>query len=135
MVVVFDTNVLIPLILPASRSTRLFLRLQAAGHEVVISRPILEEVRNKMLTSDQVRKWLSLPPGDIVRFLENLPKLCGLTPGTVTVRGVVTADPDDDVVLAAAGRECSGVHCPGGSASACVEGVAGDQDSKPPAAP
>jgi hypothetical protein len=36
-VVVFDSNVLIPLILKASLSTRLFLRLDAAKWEVAVS--------------------------------------------------------------------------------------------------
>lgn len=58
MIVVFDTDVLIPMILPASRSARLFHRLRAAGHIVAASRPILDEVREKLLTDDEVRNWL-----------------------------------------------------------------------------
>lgn len=41
-VVVFDTSVLIPLIIPASRSTRLFSRLERAGWQVAVSPQILE---------------------------------------------------------------------------------------------
>ncbi len=55
MIVVFDTNVLIPLILEASRSTRLFRRLRTSGHKIATSPEILEEVREKMLTSSTLR--------------------------------------------------------------------------------
>ncbi len=49
-VVVFDTNVLIPLLLTASHSTRLFLRLDAAGWEVAATRQLLGEVEVKLRT-------------------------------------------------------------------------------------
>jgi hypothetical protein len=45
--VVFDSSVLIPLILETSRSTGLFLRLEAAGWHVVVSPQILRETREK----------------------------------------------------------------------------------------
>lgn len=93
---------LIPLILPASRSNRLFLRLAAAGHQVATSPQILDEVREKMLTSKKLRKWLALPDTDIERFLKHLATICVVTPGVVTVHGVVADDPDDGKILAAA---------------------------------
>lgn len=102
MIVVFDTDVLIPMILPSSRSARLFTRLRAGGHKVAISPQILEEVAEKLLTDDEVRAWLELPERDLRAFIEDLPTLCVLTRGTVTVHGVVKRDPDDDKILAAA---------------------------------
>lgn len=42
MKVVFDTDVRIPMILPASRSVRLFHRLRAAGHTSAFSERILD---------------------------------------------------------------------------------------------
>jgi predicted nucleic acid-binding protein len=68
--VVFDTSVLIPLILPASRSTRLFLRLEAAGWQVVVSPQILKETREKLKTKRSVRQWLQLSVADIDQFLD-----------------------------------------------------------------
>lgn len=102
MIVVFDTDVLIPMILPASRSARLFHRLRAAGHKVAISPQILEEVQEKMRTDEDVRDWLALSDKDIEQYLADLPRYCVLTAGTLTVTGVVKDDPDDDMVLAAA---------------------------------
>lgn len=49
-IVVFDTNVLITLPLAASRSTRLFLRLDAAGWKVAASPQILIELADKLHT-------------------------------------------------------------------------------------
>ena len=47
-IVVFDSNVLIPLILTASRSTRLFYRLDAAGWELAATPQLLAEVEEKL---------------------------------------------------------------------------------------
>jgi predicted nucleic acid-binding protein len=102
MIVVFDTDVLIPMILPASRSARLFARLEAAGHKVAISEPILDEVREKLLEDADVRDWLELPEQDLLAYVADLPKLCVLTSGSVVVAGVVKDDPDDDKILACA---------------------------------
>ncbi len=102
MVIVFDTNVLIPLIIAASRSTRLFRRLRASGHKVATSLEILEEAREKMLTSPTLRKWLDLSDDEIVQFLEDLATVCVVVPGLIGVHGVVVADPDDDKILSAA---------------------------------
>ena len=55
--VVFDTSVLIPLILKASHSTRLFLRLRGAGWHVAVSPQIMAEAREKMETKRSVREW------------------------------------------------------------------------------
>lgn len=102
MIVVFDTDVLIPMILPASRSAHLYARLLAAGHKVAISPAILEEVREKVLTDAGVRDWLELPDKDLETYLKDLPKLCVLTAGSVVVQGVVKDDPDDDKIIACA---------------------------------
>lgn len=69
MFVVFDTDVLIPLVLPASRSTRLFHRLHGTGHRVASSTAILDEVQSKLRTKASLRKWLDLSDADIEEFL------------------------------------------------------------------
>lgn len=102
MVVVFDSDVLIPMILPASKSARLFRRLRRASHTVATSPQILMEVREKLLTDTAVRDWLELPDRDIRAYLRDLPRILRRTRGMVTVHGAVKADPDDDKVLAAA---------------------------------
>lgn len=102
MQVVFDTDVLIPMIIEASRSARLFSRLQAAGHEVVVSPQILDEVGEKLRTKQSLRKWLKLTDDEIETFLSDLPSLCHLVPGLVNAHGAVPADPKDDKIIAAA---------------------------------
>ena len=70
--VVFDTSVLIPLMIKASQSTRLFRRLRAASWEVAVSEPILAEARDKMFNKPQLRRWLGVPDERIERFLLRL---------------------------------------------------------------
>lgn len=100
--VVFDSNVLIPLSIPASASTYLFLRLQAAGIEVVVSPQILAEVRDKMLNKRSLRKWHGLTDADVNRFVDHLSVLCAEVPGLRNAHGSVPADPDDETIIAAA---------------------------------
>lgn len=102
MVVVFDSDVLILMVLPASKSTRLFHRLRRAGHTIATSPQILAEVREKLLTDGAVRAWLELPDRDLRAYLRDLPRVLRQTRGLVTVRGAVKDDPDDDQVVAAA---------------------------------
>jgi predicted nucleic acid-binding protein len=68
--VVVDTSVLIPLILPASHSTRLFLRLEAVGWHIVVSPQILAETREKMKTKRATHQWLKLSEAEIDHFLD-----------------------------------------------------------------
>jgi predicted nucleic acid-binding protein len=63
-VVVFDSNVLIPLILKASLSTRLFLRLDAAKWEVAVSPRMIAEVEEKLRTKKSLRRWTKLSDND-----------------------------------------------------------------------
>ena len=108
-VVVFDTNVLIPHILPASLSTRLFDRLEAAGWEVAASPQILDETRDKLLHSQSLRKWLKLSDEDIDEFvLVDLPAKVTPILGYQETAGAVLADPDDDIIVAAAVEADSG---------------------------
>jgi putative PIN family toxin of toxin-antitoxin system len=102
LVVVFDTNVLIPLSIGASRSAHLFARLRAAGHRVAASPQILAEVGEKMRTREPLRRWLRLSDEDIEQFLLDLPTLIHLTVGLETATGAVPADPKDDMIIAAA---------------------------------
>ena len=102
-VVVFDTNVLIPLVLTASRSTRLLSRLRAAGWHVAVSPQILAEVREKMLTKEPLRQWLELSAAEISAFLNrDLPGKTRAVPGIRQAHGAVKADPKDDKIIAAA---------------------------------
>ncbi len=102
LTVVFDANVLIPLILPASRSTRLFLRLLGDGHQVVVSPAILAEVREKMLTKSTLRKWLGVSDEQIHRFVNDLAMICVVVVTPANLPRYVAEDPDDDSIIAAA---------------------------------
>ena len=102
LVVVFDTNVLIPLILPASRSTTIFFRLVDNGHRVVVSPPIIAEAREKMFTKRTLRRWLEASDERINRFLDDLEKTCEIAVIPKDVPRYVEDDPDDDPVIATA---------------------------------
>jgi putative PIN family toxin of toxin-antitoxin system len=101
-IVVFDSNVLIPLCIPASRSVRLLARLHTAGWAVAASPAILDEVAEKIRTKERLRRWLKLTDADIEEFVTILPSLLRIVPGAVQAKGVVTADPTDDKTIAAA---------------------------------
>ena len=101
-IVVFDSNILIPLILPASRATRLFSRLQAAGWIIAASPQILDEVAEKLRAKENLRRWLKLTESEIDEYLGVLPVLLRMVPGLVSVSGVVVADSTDDKILASA---------------------------------
>lgn len=102
LVVVFDTNVLIPMLIPASRSTRLFLRLLDAGAHVAVTPQILAEVDEKLQTKESLRKWLGVSDKDIQQFLERLATTCRVVSGIRQAHGAVPDDPDDDMIVAAA---------------------------------
>jgi len=103
MNVVFDTDVLIPVILGRrSRSARLFSRLEAAGWRVATSPQILLEVRDKMMTKETLRQWLQRSDEEIEQFVDRLAVVCELVPGSRQAHGVVPADPKDDKIIAAA---------------------------------
>lgn len=102
-VTVWDSSVLIPLILPRSKSSALYSRLDNAGWFVAATPGILQEVRDKLQTKQSLRKWLGLSDEDIAEFVNNvLPALVRMYPGVVSAAGAVPGDPDDDVVVAAA---------------------------------
>jgi putative PIN family toxin of toxin-antitoxin system len=102
-VTVWDSSVLTPLILPRSKSSALYARLDDAGWLVAATPAILQEVRQKLETKQTLRKWLGMCDHDIAEFVQNvLPALVRMYPGVVTATGAVPADPDDDVVVAAA---------------------------------
>jgi putative PIN family toxin of toxin-antitoxin system len=106
LVVVFDTNVLIPLSLKSghSASARLLSRLRAAGHHVVISPQIHAELAEKMRTKKPLRVWLELSDTEIDQFIADVPAILGTEPlkGTLHLSGAVPADPKDDMVMAVA---------------------------------
>jgi putative PIN family toxin of toxin-antitoxin system len=100
---VWDSSVLIPLILPRSKSTAIFSRLAAAGWVVAATPSIITEAREKLKTKEPLRKWLGLSDEDIAEFVDHiLPALVRMYPGAMTAVGAVPADPDDDKVVAAA---------------------------------
>jgi putative PIN family toxin of toxin-antitoxin system len=102
-VVVFDANVLITLILPASQSTRLFQRLDAAGWEVAASPQLLAEAADKLRTKATLRRWVNLSDQDIEEFLtDTLLDSVSLVPGIRQAIGAVPRDPKDDIIIAAA---------------------------------
>ena len=101
-VVVLDSNVLIPLIVPTSRSTRLFARLRCAGWLIAASPAILEEVADKLRNKEPLRRWLKREDAEIEKFLDVLPRLLQIVPGSVDTHGAVAADPNDDKIIAAA---------------------------------
>ena len=102
-VVVFYTNVILPLLVPASRSTHLLNRLKTAGWRVAASPQILAEVEDKLRTKESLRKWLDVTDQDIDEFIdEDLPAKMIIVPGQRQVHGVVPADRDDDMIIAAA---------------------------------
>src|SRR5689334_16531776 len=98
-VVVFDTNVLIPLSIKASRATRIFSRLTAASWSIAASPAMLDEVAEKMRTKDTLRRWLKLSDRDIESFLTLLPVILRMEPGFLVVEGAVPADPKDDKII------------------------------------
>lgn len=102
-VTVWDSSVLVPLILPRSKSSALYSRVDAADWIVAATPPLLEEVREKLETKQSLRQWLGLSDERIAEFVDNvLPTLVRMYPGVVTAVGAVPADPDDDAVVAAA---------------------------------
>jgi predicted nucleic acid-binding protein len=102
-VIVWDASVLIPLILPESKSTALYVRLHNAGWHVAATPAILTEVREKLQSKLTLRKWLGLSDHDIAEYVDViLPALVRQYPGRVDATGAVPADPDDDIVIAAA---------------------------------
>jgi putative PIN family toxin of toxin-antitoxin system len=103
MIVVFDTDVLIPIIIGRrSRSARLLSRLESAGWRVAATPQILLEVRDKMLTKRQLRQWLKRSDEEIEKFVDRLAVLCEWVPGKRHAHGAVPADPKDDKIIAAA---------------------------------
>lgn len=70
---------------------------------VAISQELLDEVAETMRTKVSLRKWLGLSDEEIERFLQRLPTALGRRlKKKLTIPQVVTADPDDDKVLATA---------------------------------
>ncbi|MGM0489571.1 MAG: putative toxin-antitoxin system toxin component, PIN family [Planctomycetota bacterium] len=106
----FDTNVLIPLLLPASHSTRLLDRLDRAGWRVALSPQILAEVADRLRHKSALRRWLELPDDDIDEFVgQDLPAKTLAIAGRRQAHGAVPADPKDDKIVAAA-LEAKAIH-------------------------
>lgn len=102
LVTVFDTSALIPLILPASQSTRLFYRLRADRHRVALTEPIYDELADELRTNKRLRSWMRRSDEEISQFLADLRTNCYLLPGYRQAHGAVPADRKDDKIIAAA---------------------------------
>ena len=102
LIIIFDTSVLVPLILSASRSVGLFNRLRSDGHQVALTEPIYDELEDKLRTNQRLRKWMQRSEEEISQFLADLRTNCYLLPGVRQAHGSVPADPKDDMVVAAA---------------------------------
>jgi putative PIN family toxin of toxin-antitoxin system len=100
--VVWDVNVLIPLMVPASLSSRLLERQTALDYRIAITPLIWEDVRRKLMTKESLRRWLGAGDEDVAHFLAKLLTICTYFPGNVKLSGVVVDDPDDDRIFAAA---------------------------------
>jgi putative PIN family toxin of toxin-antitoxin system len=102
LVVIFDTSVLLPAILPASQSRRLLRKVQELGGAVAISPQISSEVAAHLKHDRRLREWLGVTEEQIDRFLRFLGTQCLQLRGTRQAHGAVPADPDDDKIVAAA---------------------------------
>ncbi len=105
MLVVFDSNVVIPLIVPNSASHRLYRQLIERGHRVFVSRQTLTEIADKLLHKRKLRDWHKQSDESIAQFLQDLPELFEIAPGILTASGSVPRDSRDEHVVAAA-LEC-----------------------------
>jgi predicted nucleic acid-binding protein len=101
-IIVWDSSVLIPLVLPRSKSSALYARLDRAGWSVAATPAILHEVREKLETKPTLRRWLDLSDAEIASFANSvLPALVRIYPGIVTATGSVPTDANDDHIIAA----------------------------------
>jgi hypothetical protein len=81
-VTVWDSSVLIPFILPRSKSSALYSRLENAGWTIAATPAIIDEVRKKLRTKQKLRRWLGLSDEDIAQFVDYvLPALVRTYPG------------------------------------------------------
>ena len=102
LVAVFDTNVIVPLILPNSTSQRLLTAIHESGGEAAVSPQILDEVARVLRTKPRLRQWLNVSDERVEAFLTTLPSLFRQIRGGRQVHGIITRDPHDDKILAAA---------------------------------
>jgi uncharacterized protein len=102
MIVLFDANAAIPLALPRSLSSRLYHRLLELGHKIAVSPLILAEIQDRMSHKPSLQRWLRMTPEQIQAFFERLPNIATVTAGNYEISDIVSADPNDDHVIAAA---------------------------------
>ena len=99
---VLDANVLVSgLIRPEGPPGRLLVRfLRDAAFELVASPATLDELR-RSLRYPRIRRYLRLPEEELALWVEALGAAALVVEGKVS-RRVVTADPADDIYIAAA---------------------------------
>ncbi len=102
LIVVLDTNVLLPLLVGRTRRA---LALQQAWRDrqffLVVTPPILDELE-RVLHYPRVRRNLGLTAQDIENALDTLRRLACFLPGLVEGVTAVQADPSDNIFLACA---------------------------------
>ncbi len=91
--VVFDSNVLISGFLFGGHPARLLEHALASSIHAFMSLPILDEVRDVLQ-----RPKFGLSSEQAITFVEELHELCDVVTPTKSVR-VISADPDDNIVL------------------------------------
>jgi len=102
LIVVFDTNALLPLLLGVTRRARMLRHLwQNRQFEVCITPQNLAEVE-RVLTYPKVQRNFGLTDTDVQAVLAVLQSHARLLPGLYEGVTAVEADPSDNIFLAAA---------------------------------
>lgn len=88
------------LIKPHSNSARLIDLVYEGRLALIISRPIMKEIR-RILNYPKLKKLHGRSAGEIDRFLETLERIALITPGRLSIKAVAE-DPSDDKYLVCA---------------------------------
>lgn len=100
---VLDTNVLISAILsPRGTPARLVLAWQAGAFDLVVSPPLLAEIRRALAYPKLVRL---VPPADAAAFVDWLGRSAELAVDPPGPPPIHSDDPDDDYLIALAAAE------------------------------
>jgi len=107
---VLDSNILARAACgPPSPASELLLRILRPPYILCISPVLLDEL-NRVLRYDRVRKLRGMPDSEIDAYIDNLRLSC-LIVEPEKAAAVISADPDDDWVIATAVQPGSQVIC------------------------
>lgn len=96
MRIVLDINVLISALIKKGRARELLITIIRNGHDIVISKEMLEEFLR--VTNDPViRRYVG--DRDISRFVRDIGSVAKVVKIRVRVRAVKKRDPSDDIIL------------------------------------